>query len=225
MFLKMFTEGINKPWINIKDVQKEVQKYKKFKGKTVPTKDIKKMITKIGTEFADSVGLEFNLESEKVKDLSGEFVISGAFDEDTLNIYFSYTDENILITELLWDYLYNDFPGFIKHEILHYQQFKIRDDLDKETFRELEGGRTNSKNYIDGNLGHKDEIEAYAMNAADEIYNIYGNKSINTIQKDIKKTVKVSDAMSDYYKLVRKDKKLWNKFISKVILYLKDKNV
>jgi len=227
MFLKMFTEGINKPWINLKTVQKEVQKYKKFKGKTVPTKDITKMITKIGTEFADSVGLEFELEIEKVSDLPDEFVISGAFNEDTLKIEFNYTDKEIFITEILWDYLYNDFPGFIKHEILHYQQFKIRDNLDKETYRELEGGRIDrdGPKYIDGNLGHKDEIEAYAMNAASEIYRKFKKDSINIIQKDIKKTVKVSDAMSDYYKLVRKDKKLWNKFISKVILYLKDKNV
>lgn len=181
-----------------------------------------KMISKIGTMFSESVNIEFELETQKVDDLPGEFVISGAFDEDTLNIYFSYTDDEILITDLLWGYLLNDFPGFIKHEVLHYQQMLRRED--KDTYRELEGGRidTKSKKYVDGNLGHKDEIEAYAMNAADEIHKVYKDKSLITIQKDLEKTVKISDAMSDYYKLIRKDTKLWNKFINKVISYLKE---
>ena len=216
------SEGINKPWINLKDVQKEVNKYKKFKGKSVKTKDIIKMLTKVGTMFSESVNLEFELESSIVKDLPGEFVISGAFDEDTLNIYFSYTDDEILITDLLWGYLLNDFPGFIKHEVLHYQQFLKRED--KDTYRELEGGRINpdGKKYVAGNLGHKDEIEAYAMNAADEIHKVYKDESIKTIQNDLTKTIKISDAMSDYYKLVKKDKKLWQKFINKVIHYIKE---
>lgn len=219
-FRDYVSEGINKPWIDLKVVQKEVNKFKKFKGKSVKTKDIIKMISKIGTMFSESVNLEFNLETQKVNDLPGEFVISGAFDEDTLNIYFNYTDNEILITDLLWGYLLNDFPGFIKHEVLHYQQMLRRED--KDTYRELEGGRVNPKKYVDGNLGHKDEIEAYAMNAADEIYDMYNTKSIITLQKDIDKTIKISDAMSDYNKLIRNDKKLWNKFINKVLKYLKE---
>jgi hypothetical protein len=223
MKFKQFVEGITKPLINLKTVQKEVNKYKKWIKTTVKTQNIIKMIEKIGTQFSESVGLEFELETRKVNDLSGEFVISGAFDEDTLHLYFTYTDDEIYISDLLWDYLYNDFPGFIKHEVLHFQQYLRRENLDLETFRDLEGGRTNPKKYIDGNLGHKDEIEAYAMNAADEIYRAFKHKSIQILQKDIKATIKVSDAMSDYYKLVRVNKHLWKKFINKVLIYLKDK--
>ena len=229
MKFKVFLEGITKPIINIKTIQKDIEKYKKWVDTTVKTKDIIKMITKIGKEYSEFAGLEFVLDIKKVNDLPKEFVISGMLDYDEYDskiiIDFMYTDKEIQITNTLWKYLYNDFPGFIKHEVLHYQQIQKRENAGKETYKELGGGEidTKSKKYIPGNLGHKDEIEAYAMNAADEIYNVYNTKSIITIQKDLMKTVKVSDAMSDYYKLVRKDKTLWKKFINKVIKYLKDK--
>jgi hypothetical protein len=229
MKFKRFVEGITKPLINIKLIQKDLSKYKHWIDTEVEMNDVKKMIKKIGTKYAKDVGLKFNLEIKKTKDLSGQFVIGGRMDYDEydskLTIEFSHTDESVYITNTLWSYIYNDFPGFIKHEVLHYQQILKREGLDKETYRELGGGEidTKSKKYIPGNLGHKDEIEAYAMNAADEIYRVFKHKSIQTIQRDIKATVEVSDAMSDYYKLVRKDKHLWMKFINKVMKYLEDK--
>jgi len=229
MKFKAFLEGITKPLINIKQVQKDLEKYKFWIDTPVSTKDIIKMLTKVGTKHAKSSGLDFELNVKKTGDLTGQFVIGGMLDYDeydsTLVIDFMYTDKEVYITNTLWKYIYTDFPGFIKHEVLHYQQIQKREEQGKETFRELGGGEidTKSKKYIDGNLGHKDEIEAYAMNAADEIYAKFGDNSIKTIQKDLDKTVKVSDAMSDYYKQVRSKKPLWKKFINKVILYLKEK--
>ena len=209
-------EGRLKPVISISIVQKFLSKSKsKFLNNKVKTKEIINLLQYTLESQLSHLDIEFEVETEKVSDLSGEFVISGSYDEfdEMLTIYFHYTDKEILIIPLLWNYLYKDFPGFIKHEVLHYQQTLTRD---KDGFV-----NPSSKKYIPGNLTHSDEIEAYAMNAADEIFDAFGKNSIEILTKDIKKTYKVSDSMNDY-RLNVKDKKTTKLFLKKVIAYLHD---
>jgi len=215
-FRDFLQEGITKPLINLKDVQKSIKKYKsKFYNKDVKAKDIFKMIEKILEEFCVPLDIDCEIEVEKVSDLPGEFVISGSYDEfeEILKIYIHYTDDIINFRDELWEHFYNVYPGLIKHEILHYQQALERDN---DGFI-----NPNSKKYVDGNLTHSDEIEAYAMNASDEIYDEFGAKSIDIITKNPSKLLKVSDAYSDYYKHTKNHKKIWNKFNQKIIAYLK----
>ena len=216
LITESITEGITKPLIDEREIAKRLSKYKSSMiGKKVRISDFSRMASKVLKE------LNVKLKMKRNPSLGDNIYIEGYYDYDNVNLYIEYGDKILSITADQWDEIVIMFQDYIKHEYLHKQQAEYRDDIDAET----DGGTAKGKKELEGARGHSDEIEAYAMNSADELVRYYGADAKRAIKYNLKKATKHSQALADYYNIAGEGSKIFKTFLKKVVLYLDSKDI
>ena len=128
----------------------------------------------------------------------GDMNASAAYDQDAdqdgdipfvIELYFSDKEDRMTITDP--NPLVNRVQDMMKHEMLHQKQAQARDYEDHSS-----GTDTRDLNYEYMSRG--DEIEAYAMNIADELYRQVGKEDAVKLLRMAKKTAQFKNEMGQF---------------------------
>ena len=168
------------------------------KPSSIDTSKVKLSGTMTYKEIAQSIQKAFpelQVKVETTPDLEkGEFSMGAEFDVDTKKIIlyptFSKKSDNISWTDSGIDKFSTLLNDVIKHERLHSKQFAKRDYIDTSV-----GIDRRDINYE--YMSRPDEIEAYAMNIADELVRKAGKNGAIDLLRMANKTAQFKDEMGN----------------------------
>ena len=153
----------------------------------------------ITDELRDNIGDIANVEMMRSPNVDkGDMNASAAYDQDAdedgdipfvIELYFSNKEDRMTVTDP--NPLVNRILDMMKHEILHQRQAQARDYEDHS-----QGSDTRDSNYEYMSRG--DEIEAYAMNIADELKRQVGKDDALKLLRMAGKTAQFKNEMGQF---------------------------
>jgi len=129
-------------------------------------------------------------------------------------------DKFIIFDKAKWEYTKQLFSSALVHEFLHQSQYIARSDKDQRTRDNRSQAKIKDKQSIDY-LSNPDEIEAFAVNAAAELKQFYGDKALAAIRNYKKIGLKQSPVFDSYLITFKDDSRVLKKFVKAVTFYLK----
>ena len=153
----------------------------------------------IATELENNIGDITRVEMELSPNVDkGDMNASAAYEQDDdedgeipfeITLVFSNKEDRMAINDP--NPLINRILDMMKHEMIHQKQARARDFEDH-----TQGKDKRNMNYE--YMSRPDEIEAYAMNIADELYRKVGKEDAIALLRMAKKTAQFKDEMGQF---------------------------
>ena len=153
----------------------------------------------IATELENNIGDITRVEMELSPNVDkGDMNASAAYEQDDdedgeipfeITLVFSKKEDRMAINDP--NPLINRILDMMKHEMIHQKQARARDFEDH-----TQGKDKRNMNYE--YMSRPDEIEAYAMNIADELYRKVGKEDAIALLRMAKKTAQFKDEMGQF---------------------------
>jgi len=153
----------------------------------------------IATELESNIGDITRVEMELSPNVDkGDMNASAAYEQDDdedgeipfeITLVFSNKEDRMAINDP--NPLINRILDMMKHEMIHQKQARARD------FEDYTQGK-DKRNMNDEYMSRPDEIEAYAMNIADELYRQVGKEDALKLLRMAGKTAQFKDEMGNF---------------------------